>query len=216
MSALHPSRPDRGVVLVVSGPSGVGKSTLIGHVRERLPDLAFSVSATTRAPRPGERDGVDYAFLDDAAFRTRLAAGDFLEHAEVYGHLYGTPRRPVEALVAEGRSVLLDIDAQGAAQVRHTLPEAVHVMILPPCLDELERRLRSRGTDSDAVIARRMAQAGEQVRAAPGYDYLVVNDDLDTACAQLLGVLLAELARLSRQRSHLHALLGSTPVGRAG
>ncbi|MCB9662494.1 MAG: guanylate kinase [Alphaproteobacteria bacterium] len=200
---------DRGLVLVISGPSGVGKSTLIAHLRGEVPDLGFSISSTTRAPRPGERDGVDYHFVDEARWAADAASGAFLEHARVYDHGYGTPRAPVEEAVAAGRSVLLDIDAQGAAQVRHTLPEARHVMIVPPDLETLRARLLSRGTESEATVARRMALAREQLEAAPAYDYVIVNGNLAAAEAQLVGVVLAERARPARQGRVLDRLLGA-------
>lgn len=198
MTKLNLARPERGVLVVVSGPSGAGKSTLLRHVRQALPDLAFSVSATTRAPREGEREGVDYVFLTPEVFGQWRDAGAFVEHATVYAHSYGTPRAPIEAAIEAGRSVLLDIDVQGSAQIRQTMPDAVHVFVLPPSLEELERRLRGRGTDEEAVIARRMAQAEGQLRQAHTYDYIVVNDDQQAAQAQLLGVVVAELARTAR------------------
>jgi guanylate kinase len=162
-TVLPVERPDRGVLFVVSGPSGVGKSTLIRRAMARLPWLGFSVSATTRGPRAGEQDGVDYHFLTPGEFRDRVDAGAFLEHATVYDRSYGTLARPTETALAEGRSLLLDIDVQGAEQVKATLPEAVHVFIIPSSLDDLEARLRARGTDDDEVIQRRMALVATQL-----------------------------------------------------
>lgn len=191
-------RPTRGALFVVSGPSGVGKSTLLKRALERIPDLSFSVSATTRAPREGERDGVDYHFLSDEGFAAKRADGAFLEHATVYGRSYGTLRAPVERELDAGRSILLDIDVQGARAVREAMPEAVLVMIAPPDVGTLERRLRSRNTDSDEVIARRMRGVAEQLGAVAEYDFVVINDDLTTAHASLQAVLLGELCRVSR------------------
>jgi guanylate kinase len=199
--------PDRGVLFVVSGPSGVGKSTLVQRALNRIPGIGFSVSATTRAPRPGEVEGVHYRFLDPARFEALVDDGAFLEHAEVYDRRYGTLAAPTFDAMRQGRSLVLDIDAQGAAQVRERLPEAVHVMLLPPALEALEARLRARGTDDDATIARRMALAAEQLRAAPSYDYVLVNDDFAAAEAALQGILLAELSRTARRGSVIDALL---------
>lgn len=200
---LSLSAPDHGVLFVVSGPSGVGKSTLLRHVFDRVPGLAFSVSATTRAPRPGETDGVEYHFVDPAAFAGMVARGELLEHAMVYAHGYGTPRAPVEAALRAGGSMVLDIDTQGAAQVRSSYPAAVSVFILPPARADLERRLRARGTDPEDVIQRRIRQADLQLAGAGDYDYLVLNDDLTTASATLEAVFLAELCRRSRRQSWL-------------
>lgn len=197
-SELVVPRPDRGVLFVVSGPSGVGKSTLLREVLGKVPGLSFSVSATTRAPRTGEQDGVDYHFLDRSAFEARLADGAFLEHAEVYDRLYGTLAEPTEAVLEQGGSLVLDIDVLGARQVRVSRPDAVHIMIVPPSIDVLERRLRARATDDDATIARRMELLQGQLGALGEFDYLVVNDDLDTARATLLGIVLAEMSRTSR------------------
>jgi guanylate kinase len=187
--------PDRGVLFVVTGPSGVGKSTLIHEARRIVPDLHFSVSATTRPPREGERDGVDYHFLAPDRFDALVAQGEFLEHARVYDHAYGTLRGPVEAALRDGHSLLLDIDVAGSRQVRASGLPAVHVVILPPDLDTLERRLRERGTDSEAVVRRRMAQVETQLRAVGEFDYMVVNDVLDTAHRCFQGVLFAALCR---------------------
>lgn len=209
---LAVSRPDRGLLLVVSGPSGVGKSTLLKPALARIPGLGFSVSATTRSPRPGEREGVDYQFMDRPRFDALVAEGAFLEHAEVYDRCYGTLRAPTEAALSRGDSVLLDIDVQGARQVRTRMPEAVLVMIVPPDVATLERRLRARGTESDEVIARRMALLDGQLGAIAEYDYLVVNDDQEAAIACFQGVILAELCRSRRRGSWVERFRALPPV----
>jgi guanylate kinase len=188
-------KPDRGVIFVITGPSGVGKSTLINHCRAEISDLRFSVSATTRAPRSGEQDGVDYHFLNGDDFATRVASGAFLEHATVYGRSYGTLAEPTEAILRQGESIILDIDIQGANQVRATGTDATHVFILPPDLATLEHRLRARGTDSDEIIAGRMAQVKQQLDGADRFDFLVMNDDVETAKTCLLAILLAAMSR---------------------
>lgn len=194
-------RPDRGALFVVTGASGTGKTTLVHEALRVVPDIAWSVSMTTRAPRAGEVDGRDYHFVDRAAFDAAVADGQLLEHAEVYGNGYGTPRAPVEAALDSGRSVLLEIDAQGAAQVRAALPEAVLIFVLPPSVDAIEARLRARSTDSEAIIQRRVADAKLQLNAAGAFDYLVVNEDLDSAHDQFQAVLVAELRRRARSPS---------------
>lgn len=191
--------PDRGALFVVSGASGAGKSTLLKRLFETVPGLEFSVSATTRAPRPGERDGVEYHFVDLPTFREMVARGELYEWAEVYGRCYGTPRGPVDAALSEGRSIVLDIDVQGAAQVRRVCPDAVTVFILPPSLEALHERLVGRGTDAPEVVQRRMADAAQQLQACGDYGYLVLNDDLETATTQLVGVFVAELSRRGRR-----------------
>lgn len=207
MSPLALSRPDRGVLFVVSGPSGVGKSTLVRRAKARLPWLAFSVSATTRAPRVGEVDGVDYHFLDEHKFSEMLERDAFLEHATVYNRRYGTLSEPTEAALKEGLCLLLDIDVQGARQVRDHLPDAVHLFVLPPSLDSLRERLEARDTDDEATIARRMAQVEGQLRGAEEADYIVVNDDLEAAHAAFEGVLVAESCRRSRRERAVRAVL---------
>lgn len=197
-SELVVPRPDRGVLFVVSGPSGVGKSTLLKSVIGRVPGLRFSVSATTRGPRVGEADGVDYHFLTPDGFRARVAAGEFLEHAVVYDRMYGTLAGPTEEALAAGDSLVLDIDVLGARQVRVSKPEAVHVMIVPPSIEHLEARLRARGTDDEDVIRRRMELVHGQLGALGEFDHIVVNDDLETARATLLGIVLAEMCRTAR------------------
>ena len=200
--------PDKGVLFVITGPSGVGKSTLIRASMARIPQLRFSVSATTRDIRKGEHDGVDYRFLARADFDKRVAAGDFLEHATVYDRSYGTLRQPTAQALSTGASLILDIDAQGAAQVRKAGLPHVSIFLLPPSLDALERRLRARGTDNDEIIACRMAQVGQQIEACGAFDYLVVNDHLSTAQATLDGILLAEMSRRNRRESLVQEMLG--------
>lgn len=193
--------PDRGALFVVTGPSGVGKSTLIRHAMERIPGIRFSVSATTRAPRTGERDAVDYHFLTHARFDELLGREAFLEHAVVYDNKYGTLRAPIDSARDAGDSILLDVDVQGARLVKERQPDAVLVYVLPPSVASLETRLRGRATDSEAVIARRMEKAGEQLLGCPEYDYIVVNDDLETARVTFEAVILGELSRRERRGS---------------
>jgi guanylate kinase len=173
-------------VLVVTGPSGVGKGTLIRALRERLPGLELSVSATTRRPRAGEREGVDYHFLDDAEFERRLAAGDFLEHAEYAGNRYGTLRSELERARERGaRALVLEIEVQGARQVRRALPSAVQVFIAPPSEDALRTRLVGRGADAAEQIERRLAVAREEMAAREEFEHVIVNDRLEDAAAEL-------------------------------
>jgi guanylate kinase len=188
----------RGSLFVVSAPSGAGKTTLCHEMRLRMPDLAYSISYTTRAPRPGEIRGTDFHFVSEPDFRARLARGEFAEWAVVHGNLYGTPAAALEAERAAGRDVLLDIDTQGAAQLRRRDPEAVLVFIVAPSLAELEQRLRERRSDADTEIARRLARAREEIRLWREYDYLIVNRDVKEAIEQLAAIIQAERARVSR------------------
>ncbi|WP_295443694.1 guanylate kinase [uncultured Thiodictyon sp.] len=189
-----------GILFIVSAPSGAGKTSLVRALLERDPGLGLSVSATTRGPRPGERDGVHYHFLAVEDFRAEVAAGAFLEHAEVFGNLYGTREADVRGGLVPGRGLILEIDWQGARQVRTRFPAAVGIFILPPSGAELERRLRTRGTDSDTVIAGRLAQAREDCTHWGDYDYVVVNDCFETALADLAAVVAAERLRTARRR----------------
>lgn len=191
--------PDVGVLFVISGASGTGKSTLLSRIFEEVPGLEFAVSATTRAPRAGEKDGREYHFMDRDHFRALLAENALLEHAEVYGNYYGTPRAQVEKALGEGRSIVLDIDTHGAAQVRKSKPEAVFIFILPPDVETLQERLTARGQDQPEVIARRVREARLQLTHCGEYDYLVMNDVLETAVACLKGILLAEMCRRGRR-----------------
>ncbi|HEV7528792.1 MAG TPA: guanylate kinase [Solirubrobacteraceae bacterium] len=180
-------------VFVITGPSGVGKGTLIRGLMERLPDLQLSVSATTRAPRPGERDGVDYHFLSREEFDRRVARGDFVEHADYAGRSYGTLRSELEDRVAAGVPVVLEIEVQGARQVRGAMPEAVQVFIAPPSLEALRTRLIGRGTDDADEVERRLKVAEQELAAQPEFGHVVVNDRLDDALDQLAAIVAGEL-----------------------
>lgn len=191
----------RGLLLILSSPSGAGKSTLAKRLMALDPTIRFSVSATTRAPRPGEEDGREYYFKTRTAFEDMVAAGDMLEHAEVFGNLYGSPRGPVEAAMRDGRDTLFDIDWQGGQQIRNSAlgRDVVSIFILPPSIGELEQRLRGRAQDSDEVIAGRMAKSRDEISHWAEYDYVLVNDDLDQTFARLQTVLEAERMRRDRQ-----------------
>lgn len=184
VAALSSTR--RGRLVVLSGPSGVGKGSVVAELTRRRPDVWVSVSVTTRTPRPGERNGRHYLFRDEAAFADLVGAGELLEHARYAGHGYGTPRAPVTDRVAAGSPALLEIDVQGARQVRAAMPEALLVFLAPPSWSELERRLRGRGTESDDVVARRLARARAELAAEPEFDLVVVNDDIGRAAAALV------------------------------
>lgn len=187
-----------GIVFVVSGPSGVGKGTLCRRLLEAFPDMRFSISVTTRRPRPGEREGVDYFFVSREEFAEWLAAGRLLEWAEVYGELYGTPRTWVEEAIAAGTDVLLDVDVHGGLSVKKAIPLAALVYVVAPSMEEARRRLERRSTDDPQRIQRRMAEAKEQLNYVDKYDYLVVNDDLEDAVRVLTAIVLAERARIER------------------
>ena len=190
----------RGLLLILSSPSGAGKSTLTRRLMVWDPTLRFSVSATTRAPRPGEVDGRDYHFLHRTAFEALVASRGMLEHAEVFGNLYGSPRAPVEAAMAEWRDTVFDIDWQGGQQIRQAMrDDVVSVFILPPSMRELEWRLQSRGQDSAEVIAGRMAKSRDEISHWAEYDYVLVNRDLDATEADLVAIIRAERLRRDRQ-----------------
>jgi guanylate kinase len=195
--SVHLNR--RGVLFVLSSPSGAGKTTISRMMLDADSDIALSISATTRPPRPGEVDGVHYHFVDTDTFKQMAADGAFLEWAHVFGHRYGTPRAPVEALLAAGKDVLFDIDWQGAQQLyQEAGPDVVRVFVLPPTMEELERRLRSRNTDSDEVIAARMERAANEISHWDGYDYVLINDNVDGCFDEVRAILRAE--RLKRRR----------------
>ncbi len=190
----------RGLMLIMSSPSGAGKSTLSRLLLEREPDMAMSVSVTTRPPRPGEEHGKDYYFISKDEFGKMRDEGGLLEWAEVFGNFYGSPREPVEQALSEGRDVLFDVDWQGAQQIAQSMStdDIVRVFIMPPSAEELHDRLRRRAQDPEEVIARRMAQAASEISHWPEYDYVIINDDLDKADAELAAIVRAE--RLKRHR----------------
>ena len=190
----------RGLLIILSSPSGAGKSTLARRLMAWDSTLGFSVSATTRTPRPGEVDGREYFFRSRDDFAAMVAAGEMLEHAEVFGNSYGSPRAPVERAMAEGRDTLFDIDWQGGQQIRNSAlgKDVVSIFVLPPSIAELDRRLRSRGQDSDEVIRGRMAKSQAEISHWAEYDYVLINDDIDRAEADLITILTAERMRRDR------------------
>ncbi len=208
-----PSRSkNRGRLFVLSAPSGAGKTTLTRALLDADPDLRFSVSFTTRAPRGGELDGRDYFFVDRRRFEAMIAAGELLEHAQVFGNYYGTGRAQIERHTSAGRNVILDIDWQGARQVRVAMPESVLVFIMPPSLAELERRLRGRATDSDEVIRRRLGEALDEMRHWHEFDYVVINEEVAGAVAALRAIMSGRAAASATSdaalRSRVAAILG--------
>ena len=184
----------KGKTFIICGPSGVGKGTVVSRLMEADPTLYFSVSATTRAPRAGEADGVHYHFLTRERFQEWIDAGDFLEHAQFVGNFYGTPRRYVDEAMDQGRDVLLDIEIQGAEQIHQKRPEAVRIYIAPPSWEELERRLTGRGTEDTEKVRSRLARGREEFAAARDFDYLVINDTVDHAVAEIRAIMTAERA----------------------
>ncbi|RME32773.1 MAG: guanylate kinase [Gammaproteobacteria bacterium] len=204
-----------GQLFVVSAPSGAGKTSLVNELVTRHEDLAISVSHTTRPPRPGEQEGIDYHFVSEEQFREMVRRDAFLEHAEVFGNLYGTSREWVQAQLAQGISLILEIDWQGARQIREKMPDCTAIFILPPSLDELERRLRGRGGDGEEVIRRRMEAAVLEMEHYREYEYLIINDDFHRALGDLESVIRgAGLRRELQERRHrqlIASLLGSAP-----
>lgn len=196
-------------LFLITAPSGAGKTSLVHALLQRHPNLRFSISYTTRPQRPAEIEGRDYHFVKPAEFRRMVAAGEFLEHAQVFEHSYGTARRAVECELASGHDLLLEIDWQGAAQVRKAMPGAVSIFILPPSCAELQRRLRSRATDSEAVIERRLREAADDMRHWSEFDYVIVNDDFTRAVADLDAVLAGRGTASRADRPGLHALVAS-------
>jgi guanylate kinase len=193
-------------VIVVSAPSGAGKSTVLARILDDMPGLRFSVSHTTRPPRPGERDGVEYHFVDRPAFERLRDDGRLLEWATVHGNLYGTGLEELERARSQGVDLLLDVDVQGAAQVREKMPEAVTIFILPPSYEVLERRLRGRGQDEEATVKRRLAAAGQELRAFEHYDYAIVNDDLEACVEALESIVRAARCRVSHVAERARAI----------
>lgn len=182
----------KGKTFIVSGPSGVGKSTVLHALLEKRQNTVFSVSATTRAARPGEKDGVDYFFVDVDTFQDWIRQDEFLEYAEFVGNFYGTPKKYVQEAMEQGKDVILDIEVQGAGQIVHKMPEVVRIFIAPPSWEELERRLTERGTDSTDKIQKRLLRAKVEFQTAHAYDYFVINDTVENAVAELEAIMTAE------------------------
>ena len=191
----------KGKTFILCGPSGVGKGTVVARLLSSDPALYFSVSATTRAPRPGEEDGVHYHFLTREKFEGWIAAGEFLEYAQYVGNFYGTPRLYVDRAMEQGRDVLLDIEIQGAEQVHRKRPEAVRIYVAPPSWEELERRLIGRGTEDMEKVRSRLARGREEFAAARDFDYLVINDTVDRAVDEIRAIMLAEHCRPRERRT---------------
>ena len=201
----------RGTLYIVAAPSGAGKSSIVNAVLARDANISLSISFTSRSPRPGERHAQHYNFVDETQFQRMIDAGDFFEHARVFGDWKGTARQSVEPAMAQGRDVLLEIDWQGARQVRARVPDAVSVYILPPSRAALEQRMRARGQDSEETIARRLAAACEEISHYGEFDYMIVNEDFDTAVAEMCSIFTASRlrrdAQVARHSSLLQALL---------
>ncbi len=199
----------RGILFVVSSPSGGGKGTLIQRVLKKMPKVGYSVSYTTRAPRNGEVEGREYFFVSQEKFEAMIAAGDFLEWAHVYGKLYGTSRSQVSREVCEGRDIILEVDVQGAESVRELVTDAVSIFILPPSMDVLRRRLLTRGTDSPAELDVRMRNAPREMEAYKEFDYVIINDDAERAANQLASIIDAEKVRRARQEAQIKQVVES-------
>lgn len=202
-------------IFVISAPSGSGKSTLVQRLLQDVPNLIFSISYTTRSPRGSERNGIDYNFITRDDFERRILAREFLEHAEVFGNYYGTSRLTLDRAIVEGKDMLLDIDVQGARQLKAALPEAVSIFVLPPSRHILEQRLRARSQDSDAVIQRRLRGAAREVRDYTQYDFVLVNRDLDECAKDLEAIVRTERLRRSRMEENIRPILESFEDGSA-
>ncbi len=188
----------KGLLIVVSGASGTGKGTVCKKLLEDMPKISYSVSATTRAARPGETDGKEYYFLSRAEFEERISKNDFLEYAEVYGNYYGTPLNEIETRINSGESILLEIDTQGALKVKDRCPEGVFIFLLPPSLAELRKRIEGRGTETPEVLEKRFNAALEEISVGKKYDYVVVNDEVEKAVEKIKAVISAESCKVSR------------------
>ena len=188
----------KGLLIVVSGASGTGKGTVCKKILNDLPEVAYSVSATTRAPRPGEIDGKEYYFLSVDEFKTWISEEKFLEYAEVYGNFYGTPLNKIEERLNRGEDILLEIDVQGALNVKRKMPDGIYIFLLPPSLAELKRRIEGRGTENPESLSRRLKNAVAEIKIGLEYDYVVVNDSVDNAVAQIKAILTAERLKVAR------------------
>ena len=189
----------KGLLIIISGPAGSGKGTIVSRLRELAP-FDFSVSATTRSPRPGEQHGVHYYFVDKADFESKIREGEMLEYAQYVGNYYGTPKKPVEDALNEGKNIILDIEVQGALQIKEKMPEAIMIYVLPPDYETLLARIRGRGTETEEVIQKRMNQAKNEIKTFHSYDYVVINRDggIERAAQDILSILYAEKMRTLR------------------
>ena len=200
---------ERGSLIVVSGPSGAGKSTVISKVMQKDPGIVFSVSATTRPPREGERDGVNYFFVTHDKFQSMVDNGELLEHAEYVGNCYGTPKAPVFDSIEKGKSVVFDIEVQGAAQIKMQCPEAILIFVVPSDFSQIEKRLRARGTDNEEKIRGRLEQARRECAKAQNYDYVVLNDDPDRAADEMRSIIVAEKCKMANRKQYLNTEVSS-------
>ena len=202
----------KGTLIVYSGPSGVGKGTLLLPYLQAHPEAALSVSMTTRSPRPGERDGVEYYFVSKQRFDEEIGQGGLLEYAQYSGNYYGTPRRMVEEKIAQGKDVFLEIEVQGAMKIKQTFPEAVFIFVMPPSWEVLKKRLTGRGTEPPEVVERRLAAAQDEIHMAEKYDYIIVNDDLEAAGKKLEAVVIAAKCEARRLQETVRQLGGMPSV----
>lgn len=191
-------RQKKGSLFVISAPSGAGKTTLCQKLREVIPDIKFSVSFTTRKPRPGEIDGIHYTFVDEDEFRAMIADGEFVEWAQVHGNFYGTSKKRIEDMINEGFDVVLDIDVQGGRQIREHFPDSVLIFVLPPSMDELRKRLTGRMSDAEDVIKKRLKNAIDEIKEYKNYDYVIINDVFDDALEEIVAIIIAERVRTSK------------------
>ncbi|MCB2226322.1 MAG: guanylate kinase [Desulfarculaceae bacterium] len=198
---------DQGQIIVLSGPPGAGKSTIAERVRAEMPELAYSVSLTTRKPRPGEVDGKDYFFVDRAEFQRRIAAGEMAEYEEIFGNLYGTSEKVIRAALEKGQDLFLDTDVNGAEQLKKRFPRGVFIFLLPPSPKILEQRLRGRGTEEEDNLRQRLERVRYEVGKAPNYTHLVVNDDLDKAVAEVKAIITAARRRTERHQKLIEEFL---------
>ena len=203
---------NKGDIFVISAPSGTGKTTLVRLLLSRFPTLSFSISYTTRLPRPGEVDGQHYFFVSEKEFKRSIARGEMLEWAKVYGHYYGTPLHFVKEKIAAGKDVILDIDIQGAQEVKKKIPEAILIFIIPPSWEELQRRITNRSTDSLEVIKKRLKAARKEIKVARNFDYIVINDILENALQELTSIIQATKARTNKRWSEIERLLQVSAV----
>lgn len=198
----------RGIPFIVSAPSGAGKTTLCKKAVDFFKDFRHSISYTTRKPRPGETDGVEYRFIDDVAFDAMIERGEFIEYAGVYGKRYGTSKKDLESMLGSGLNVILEIDVQGAARVREALDDTVSIFILPPSIGACEQRLVSRGKDGPEDIKRRLKIAEDEIRKTPEYDYIIINDDLEEAFGRMRSIIVSEKARAFRMKGTVKDIFG--------